>query len=159
MFVDGTLFVPALSGLGTPHWQPEAKGAFLGITRNTKKSHLARAVLEGVALQICDILSAMQKDLGVLKTIKVDGGASRNNLLMQFQADLLNIACVRPKVVEATAIGTAALAGLNFGIFANQKEFEKAWQEERCFIPKMAENERNKFNEKWQRAVSLTKDF
>ena len=121
-------FVPALAGLGAPHWRPEARGILVGLTRDTHKGHIARAVLEGIALQNRDILVAMQEDAGALSSLKVDGGACANNLLMQYQADVLNTSCVRPQVVETTALGAAALAGLAVGVFSHPDEVRKVWR-------------------------------
>ena len=146
-------FVPALAGLGAPHWRPEARGILAGLTRDTQKGHVARAVLEGIALQNRDILEAMRQDAGELNSLKVDGGASANNLLMQYQADVLNVPCVRPEVVETTALGAAALAGLAVGVFAHPDEVRKVWRENRCFSPQMDEADRKRHIEKWANAV------
>jgi len=134
----GVVFVPALAGLGAPHWRPDARGLFTGITRGTTKAHLARAVLEGVALQLSDILGAMSADSGrPLAQLRVDGGASKNDLLMQFQADILGVPCVRPTVLETTALGAAFLAGLGVGFWAGTEAISAAWVEDRGFEPRM----------------------
>ena len=134
----GVVFVPALAGLGAPHWRPDARGLLCGMTRGTTRAHLARAVLEGVALQISDILQAMSKDAGrPLAALKVDGGAARNDLLMQFQADVLGVRCVRPTVLETTALGAAFLAGLGVGFWPNTDSISAAWTEDRTFLPTM----------------------
>jgi glycerol kinase len=146
-------FVPALAGLGAPHWRPEARGILAGLTRDTNKGHIARAVLEGIALQNRDILEAMQEDAGNLSSLKVDGGACANNLLMQYQADILNTSCVRPQVVETTALGAAALAGLAVGVFAHPDEVRKVWREDKTFEPTMDEEERKRHIDKWENAV------
>ncbi len=147
------VFVPALSGLGAPHWRPEARGLFAGISRDTNKGHLARAVLEGIAMQNRDIMVAMQKDAGTILQLKVDGGAAADNFLMQFQADVLDIACARPKVVETTALGAAALAGLAVGVFDSKQAVRDAWPLDRVFQPMMQENERARHVRKWENAV------
>ena len=146
-------FVPALAGLGAPHWRPDARGILAGLTRDTHKGHIARAVLEGIALQNRDILVAMQDDAGELSSLKVDGGACANNLLMQYQADILNTSCVRPQVVETTALGAAALAGLAVGVFAHPDEVRKVWREDRTFEPQMSSEERKRHIDKWENAV------
>ncbi len=148
------VFVPALAGLGAPHWRPEARGLLMGLSRDTNRGHIARAVLEGIAMQNRDILEAMKKDAGTLKVLKVDGGASANNLLMQYQADVLDLDCVRPEVIETTALGAAALAGLAAGVFAHRDEVKKVWREDRVFQPAMAEADRTRHIERWARAVN-----
>jgi glycerol kinase len=146
-------FVPALAGLGAPHWRPDARGLLVGLTRDTHKGHIARAVLEGVALQNVDILAAMKKDAGVLRVLKVDGGASANGLLMQMQADFLDVPCVRPEVIETTALGAAALAGLALGVFQNKAEVQIVWRENHTFVPSMTTEKRAHSLAKWARAV------
>lgn len=132
----GVTFVPALSGLGAPFWDPHATGAIMGITRGTEKGHIARAALEAIALRSRDIIIEMQKDAGVaFKSLKVDGGASTNNLLMQIQADILQAAVIRPKVTETTALGAAFLAGLASGFWPSLDTLKNLWEEERCFKP------------------------
>ena len=128
-------FVPALTGLGAPHWRPEARGLLAGITRDTTRGHIARATLEGIALQCAELIQAMEKDTGALRSIRVDGGASANNLLMQIQADLLQCRVVRPQVIETTAAGAAMLAGIGSGLFASPEEVQGVWQKERVFEP------------------------
>lgn len=147
-------FIPALAGLGAPHWRPNARGLLCGLSRDSNQGHIARAVLEGIALQNRDILEAMAADAGALTSLKVDGGASANNLLMQFQADMLNVPCIRPEVVETTALGAAALAGLAVGAFGHRDEVHKVWREDRVFTPDMDTAERASHLEKWDRAVS-----
>ncbi|EQD79848.1 protein containing Carbohydrate kinase, FGGY, partial [mine drainage metagenome] len=137
----GVQFVPALTGLGAPYWDPEARGIICGLTRGTSRGHLARAVLEGLALQNADILEAMQKDIASpIKILKVDGGASANNLLMQMQADYLRAPCVRPKVIETTAMGAAFLAGLGIGIWKNRQDLQKIWRKDREFSPSLSDS-------------------
>lgn len=147
------VFVPALAGLGAPHWRPDARGLLAGFSRDTTRGHIARAVLEGIALQNRDILDAMRKDAGALRVLKVDGGASNNDLLMQFQADILDVDCVRPDVVETTALGAAALAGLAVGVFQDRDEVAQAWRESKRFTPSMDAAVRTKHLKKWNRAV------
>jgi glycerol kinase len=132
----GVIVVPAFTGLGAPHWRPDARGLISGLTRGTRKAHLARATLEGIALQNVDILRAMERDSGrALRTLKVDGGASANDLLMQFQADVLGVAISRPEMVETTALGAAFLAGLGAGVWKSKDEIRRTWREDRRFEP------------------------
>lgn len=150
----GVTFVPALTGLGAPHWRPDARGLLCGITRGTTRAHLARAVLEGVALQIGDILRAMVSDMkGPLRELRVDGGAARNDLLMQFQADILGVPCVRPQDAETTALGAAFLAGLATGFWSSPQAVSEAWSEQRRFVPSMDEERVSAFLATWRRAV------
>ena len=151
----GVVVVPALSGLGAPHWRPEARGLISGLTRGTTKAHLARAVLEGIALQIADLLGAMQADSGLqLQTLKVDGGAAANDLLMQFQADVLGVTTVRPEMVEATALGAALLAGIGAGLF-RESDLEKviAQGPSRRFAPQMPRAQVDAHLRRWHDAV------
>jgi glycerol kinase len=130
----GVVFVPALAGLGAPHWNPDARGILTGITGGTTRAHIARATLDGIALSIDDVLAAMSGDLGSpLAELRVDGGASANNLLMQRQADLLGIDCVRPEVIETTGLGSALLAGLATGVWSSTDDIASAWSEQRRF--------------------------
>jgi glycerol kinase len=132
----GVIVVPAFAGLGAPHWRPEARAAITGLTRGTTKAHIARATLEGIALQNVDILRAMERDAGrQLTTLKVDGGASSNDLLMQFQSDVLGVEIARPELVETTALGAAFLAGLGAGVWKDQDAIKKTWREQRRFKP------------------------
>lgn len=148
------VFVPALAGLGAPHWRPDARGLFAGIDRSTTKGHLARAVLEGVALQIQDLAEAMKLDSGrVIPAFKVDGGAVRNDLLMQFQADVLGTPVVRPRNVETTALGAAFLAGLGVGFWKSPEDIRKAWKADKVFAPKMSVEQRAHHLGKWRDAV------
>jgi glycerol kinase len=150
----GVIFVPALTGLGAPHWRSEARGMISGITRGTTKAHLARATLEGIALQIYELATAMSHDLGQpLKNFKVDGGAAANNLLMQIQADLLQSPVIRPQTVETTALGAAMLAGLAVGVWSNQEEVRNSWRQEREFLPNAAGNWHTELLQHWQREV------
>jgi glycerol kinase len=150
----GVVFVPALTGLGAPHWKPGARGVITGLTRGTTKAHLARAALEGIAFQNYEILKAMEEDAGApLTTLKVDGGASANNLLMQFQCDLLDRPIVRPKMLETTALGAALLAGLAVKVWPNTDALKSVWQEERTFKPVMKARDRSKRVKAWKTAV------
>jgi glycerol kinase len=151
----GVVFVPALAGLGAPHWRPDARGLICGITGGTTKAHLARAVLEGMALQVGDILGAMSEDADMpIVELKVDGGAARNNLMMQFQADILRTRCVRPTVLETTALGSAFLAGLGVGFWENTDGIVKAWTEDSTFIPEMGDDERARHLAAWAAALA-----
>ena len=153
----GVYFVPALTGLGAPYWDQYAKGSITGITRGTTAAHIARAALEGIAFQTMDIVSAMQKDAGVLlASLKVDGGASRNNLLMQFQADLLGASVVRPEVTETTALGAAYLAGLAVGFWSSLDELRSQWKAERVFSPEMPQEKVEQAKAGWAEAVGRT---
>ncbi|MDP3234932.1 MAG: glycerol kinase GlpK [Myxococcales bacterium] len=148
------VFVPALAGLGAPHWRPDARGLFAGIDRSTTKGHLARAVLEGIALQIQDLAEAMKLDSGrAIPAFKVDGGAARNDLLMQFEADVLGTNVVRPKNVETTALGAAFLGGLGVGFWKSPDDIRKAWKADKVFKPKMSVEERAQHLGKWRDAV------
>jgi glycerol kinase len=151
---QGVEFVPALTGLGAPHWKPEARGLITGLTRGTTKGHVARATLEAMALQNVDLLEAMKKDLKKpLKKLRVDGGASKNNLLMQMQADYSSLKVERPKIFETTALGAALLAGLGAGIFENLKAIEKIWKKDAEFSPQLSSKLRKERREKWLNAV------
>ncbi|MGB1972320.1 MAG: FGGY-family carbohydrate kinase, partial [Flavobacteriaceae bacterium] len=132
----GVTFVPALAGLGAPFWDPDATGSIMGITRGTQKGHIARAALEAIALRSREIIVEMQKDAGVeFPSLKVDGGASNNNLLMQIQADLLNKRVIRPNTTETTALGAAFFAGLAVGFWKDENELKSIWKEDRTFTP------------------------
>ncbi|MPL69066.1 Glycerol kinase [bioreactor metagenome] len=154
---DGVYVVPAFVGLGAPYWDMKARGAIFGLTRGTNKSHLVRATLDSMAYQTKDVLSAMEGDSGIkLQALKVDGGAVANNILMQFQADVLGVAVDRPQVIETTALGAAYLAGLAVGVWNSQEDLINNWQLERRFKPKMAEEDVNKLYSGWQKAVKRT---
>jgi glycerol kinase len=147
-------FVPALAGLGAPYWNPHARGLLCGLTRGSGRGHVARAVLEGIALSQYDILTAMQKDSGKrLKALKVDGGAVANNLLMQFQSDVLACDIVRPQVIETTAMGAAFLAGLATGFWQDRAAIAKTFRVDRQFTPVMKPAERKAVIAQWQRAI------
>lgn len=150
----GVVMVPAFAGLGAPRWDQGARGALLGMTRGTTKAHIARAALEGIALQVVDVLEAMQADSALpLKELRVDGGASANDMLMQLQADLLGVRVVRPRNTEATAMGAAYLAGLSVGYWKTPELIAQQWQAERVFEPKMAEGERAAMRDRWNQAL------
>jgi glycerol kinase len=149
---DGVTFVPALAGLGAPHWRPEARGLISGLTGGTTKAHIARATLEGLALQVKDILDAMTKDLdGPLKELRVDGGAANNSLLMEIQANVLNSAVTRPTCLETTALGSAFLAGLAVGLWDSVEAVAEAWRVDRVFEPTGQDN--SALIEQWRRAL------
>ncbi len=150
----GVFFVPAFVGLGAPYWDQYARGTMVGITRGTTRGHIARATLESIALQTLDIIHAMQKDAGVeLHSLRVDGGASRNSMLMQYQADLTGVVVERPIVTETTALGAAYLAGLAVGFWQTEDELAANWQLERRFEPKMSTERREELLYQWHRAV------
>lgn len=150
----GVYVVPAFTGLGAPYWDGSARGLITGITRGTNRAHIVRAVLEGIAYEVNDIAEAMQRDAGVkLTSLAVDGGASANGFLMQFQADILNCAVCRPQIAETTALGAAYLAGLNSGYWADEEELKKMTSKTCVFTPKMSETERIFLKNGWQKAV------
>jgi len=154
----GVYLVPAFAGLGAPHWDQYARGTIVGLTRGTTKAHIARAALEAIALQTMDVLRAMQGDAGIkLRQLRVDGGASANNLLMQLQADLLGVPVVRPRVSETTALGAAYLAGLAVGFWKSQAEIAKQWQVDKTFTPALKVTERKRIARGWERALERAK--
>ena len=151
----GVYFVPAFSGLGAPHWDQYARGTIGGLTRGANRAHIARAALEGIAFQIADIIDAMETDSGVpLKELRVDGGAARNNLLMQIQADLLGVPVTRPSNPETTVLGATYLAGLAVGFWPDQETIAKQWQADRRFIPAIDETERRARHAGWSQALA-----
>jgi glycerol kinase len=154
----GVMFVPAFTGLGAPYWKPDARGAIVGLSRGTTVAHIARAALESIAFQSAALLQAMSRDLqaagaGGVTELRVDGGACVNNLLMQFQADLLGIPVVRPRVIETTALGAAYLAGLATGVYSSLDELAAQWQVERRFLPTMSRDQAAGLMANWERAV------
>ena len=152
---NGVYVVPAFAGLGAPYWDMYARGAIMGLTRGANRAHLVRATLESIAYQVKDVLNAMQEDSGLkLKDLRVDGGASSNNFLMQFQSDILDVNIDRPKVVETTALGAAYLAGLAVEFYNNKDEIKKSWIIDREFIPNMSYDKRNLLYKGWKKAVS-----
>lgn len=152
---DGVYFVPALTGLGAPYWNQDARGAFFGITRGTSVAHMTRAALEAIAYQVYDVLKAMEKDAGEeVQEMRVDGGATANNFLMQFQADLVRCTIKRPKMLETTALGAAYLAGLAVGYWDNVEDLRELWEADQSFEPKMDIGKVNKYLHFWHKAVN-----
>ncbi len=156
----GVYVIPAFAGLGAPHWDPRARGAILGLTRGTTAAHVARAALESIAFQVADLLDAMRADSGIeLPELRVDGGASANSLLMQFQADLLGVPVVRSAVAETTALGAAFLAGLATGVLKNPSEVAEQWKAARQFEPSMSRDQAQALRVQWNRAVERAKGW
>ncbi len=156
----GVMLVPAFTGLGAPYWDAQARGLMIGMTRGTTRAHVARAALESIALQSADVLAAMQKDAQQpITQLRVDGGAARNDLLMQMQADLSGVPVVRPRVTETTALGAAYLAGLATGVWASQEEIAALWQVDRRFEPAIDEDARAERLTRWQRAVQRAREW
>ncbi len=156
----GVYLVPAFTGLGAPHWDPYARGAIIGITRDTSAAHIARAALEGVAFQVADLIDAMHADTGKrLKELRVDGGASHSAFMMQFQADLLQTPVVRPAVTETTALGAAYLAGLATGYWKSIESIAKQWQVEKVFEPRMSRDQVNEMRSRWNAALDRAKNW
>lgn len=157
---DGVYFVPAMAGLGAPHWDQNARGAFFGITRGTTIAHMTRAALEAIAYQVRDVLDAMQKDSGEpIQELRVDGGATANNFLMQFQSDILQTKIKRPKIIETTAIGAAFLAGLAVGFWESEEELQSLWESDKDFEPKMEAEKVDYFLHFWHKAVERSKNW
>jgi len=156
----GIYFVPAFSGLYAPYWQSNARGVIAGLTRFITKAHIARAVLEATAFQTKEVLEAMEKDTGIkLASLKVDGGMVNNELLMQFQSDMLNVPVIRPTITETTALGAAYAAGLAVGVWKDQEDLRDYWQEDRVWTPAMEETERDRQYKGWKKAVKLSFDW
>ena len=156
----GIYMVPAFAGLGAPHWDQRARGAMFGLTRGSTAGHIARAALEGIAYQVKDVLRAMEADSGItIQELRVDGGATVNDTLMQFQSDILQIPLVRPKIPETTSLGAAYLAGLAVGFWENTDETQKQWQEEKRFEPKMKPEQTDELLYKWNKAVEKSKGW
>jgi len=157
---DGVYVVPAFVGLGTPYWDSDVRGAVFGLTRGTSKEHFVRATLESLAYQTKDVLSAMESDSGIeLKTLRVDGGAVKNNFLMEFQSNILNVPVQRPQINETTALGAAYLAGLAVGFWSGQEEIAKQWAIDKSFDPKMEEATRTGLYDGWKKAINATMAF
>jgi glycerol kinase len=157
---NGLYLAPAFAGLGAPHWDPYARGVLAGITRGATRAHIARAALEGIAYQVHDVLRAMEADAGIrLKELRVDGGASMNNLLMQFQADLLRVPVLRPKVAETTALGAAYLAGLAVGYWKTQGEIAAQWQVDQKFAPVMKPSARKRLLAGWEKVLNRARNW
>jgi len=151
---DGVYLVPAFTGLGAPHWNQQARGTMVGLTRGSNAGHIARAALEGIAYQAMDVLNAMQADSGIeIRELRVDGGATANNLLMQFQSDIMQAPVIRPKMLETTALGAAYLAGLAVGYWDSQEEINQLWQKDRKFEAEMDPDEAQKLIKGWNRAL------
>lgn len=158
--VAGVYLVPAFAGLGAPYWDQYARGTLTGLTRGTTTGHIARAALEGIAFQVSDILEVMKQDSGVpMNELRVDGGACANNLLMQFQADMLQVPVVRPKVIETTALGAAYLAGLASGFWKNREDVSRAWQVDRVFEPAKSADEAKHRRARWKEALNRARDW
>jgi glycerol kinase len=156
----GVYLVPAFTGAGSPHWDPYARGAILGLTRGSSAGHIARAALESIAFQTADVLASMEADSGIrLAEMRVDGGAARNDMLMQFQADLLGIPVVRPRITETTALGAAYLAGLAVGYWKSAEELGAQWQAERCFEPRMERARAQSLMADWRKAMERAKNW
>jgi len=154
----GVMFVPAFTGLGAPYWNADARGAIVGLTRGSTVAHIARAALESIAFQSAALLGAMNRDItaaggAAVSELRVDGGACVNDLLMQFQADLLGISVVRPQVIETTALGAAYLAGLSCGVYRNQDELSSQWKAERRFHPTLPRERAAELMQRWEHAV------
>lgn len=157
---DGVYMVPALAGLGAPHWDAYARGTILGLTRGTTAAHLARAALEGIAFQVADVLAAMEKDSGIaIAQLRVDGGAAANDLLLQFQADILQCPVVRPRIIETTALGAAFFAGLATGFWDSPAQIESLWESQRVFEPRMGADEAASRRARWARALDRSRDW
>ena len=157
---NGVYVVPAFTGLGAPYWDPYARGAILGLTRGASKEHLIRATLESLAYQTADVVQAMEQDSGIsLKSLKVDGGASANNFLMQFQADILDTQVLRPQCIETTALGAAYLAGLAVGYWKDTEDIRKNWALEKTFFPEMEKEVRQKKKNGWKKAVACAMNW
>ncbi len=157
---EGVYFVPALVGLGAPHWDPYARGLLIGITRGTTQGHIARAVLESMAYQTRDVIEAMQRDSGItLKELRCDGGASVNSVLMQFQADILGVPVEVPRITDTTAMSAAYLAGLATGFWHSREELAKKWQLENCYTSRIGVAEREKLFRRWTQAVERAKGW
>jgi glycerol kinase len=154
----GVYLVPALAGLGAPHWDPHARGAVFGLTRGATRAHVARAALESIAFQSADLVQSMADDAGIaVAALRVDGGAARNDLLMQFQADLVRVPVVRPRITETTALGAAYLAGMGVGVWSDAAALDRQWQAERSFEPRRSDDEVGALRAQWRRAVERSK--
>ena len=156
----GVYLIPAFAGLGAPHWDQYARGTIVGLTRGSNAGHIARAALESIAYQVADVLQAMQADSGLrLSELRVDGGATQSDLLMQFQADILGVRVVRPKIIETTALGAAYLAGLGVGFWRDSAEIDAQWQTERIFEPQMPRDDADRLCAQWRRALARATDW
>ena len=156
----GVVMVPAFTGLGAPHWDATARGAIFGLTRGSTRARIARATLESIAFQSAELAAAMRDDAGVpLAELRVDGGAAVNNFLMQFQADLIGVNVVRPKITETTALGAAYLAGLAVGFWRTQEEIASLWETERTFVPHLSRDNAKMRMDAWRLAINRTKQW
>jgi len=152
--------VPAFAGLGAPYWNPEVKGVIIGLSRGTKAAHIARAGLDAIAYQTMDVLKAMEADAGMqVKELRVDGGATANNYLMQFQSDLLQCKVIRPSITETTALGAAYFAGLAVGYWENIQEIQRLWVPEREFIPDTFDTDLEHLLSGWKKAIHVAKSY
>ncbi len=152
--------VPAFVGLGAPHWDPYARGCIVGITRGTTAAHIARAALESIAFQVADVLDTMRRDSGMdLTELRVDGGAAVNDLLIQFQPDLMGIPVVRPTITETTALGAAYLAGLAVGFWKNQEEIAAKWKVDKRYEPKMKDDQVRALRRRWTMALDRAREW
>ena len=157
---DDLYLVPAFTGLGAPHWDGHARGTLIGLTRGTGRPHIARAALESIALQTADVFKAMSTDSNIqLRELRVDGGASRNNLLMQMQADFLGVPVVRPQTTETTALGVAFMAGLAVGLWQGEDELSAMWKVDRRFEPMLSEEKRDHKLRRWRTAVERSRSW
>jgi glycerol kinase len=156
---DGVVVVPALTGLGAPHWDPDARGTIVGITRGTTSAHITRAALESICYQVNDVLSTMSKDKGsIIQELRVDGGATANNFLVQFQSNISSIEVLRPINHETTALGAAYLAGLGVGLW-QMNELQTKWKIDTKFVPNMSKEDANNHNALWLKAVERSKNW
>ena len=157
---DGVYLVPAFAGLGAPYWNQHARGTIVGITRGTTSAHIARAALESIAFQSYDLLKAMEADSGIpIAELRVDGGATHNNLLMQFQSEIVNTKVIRPTMVETTALGAAYLAGLAVGFWKDIEELRSKWQIDQIFEPTVKKEQRSEWIQGWERAIKATNNW
>ena len=157
---NGVYIVPAFTGLGAPHWDMYARGTIFGLTRGSSRNHIVRAALEAIAYQTMDVMDAMKQDTGIdISSLKVDGGASKNNFLMQFQSDILSLNVERAKIMETTALGVAYLAGLKVGTFKSIDEIKKIWDKDQVYVPSMDETLKQEYIKKWSKAVKMAKGW
>ena len=156
----GVFVVPAFVGLGAPHWDPYARGTIIGLTRDTNRNHIVRASLEAIAYQSAEVLRSIANDTGVeLKELRIDGGTAANDFLCQFQADLLGMKVTRPRILDTTAMGAAFLAGLAVGVWKDQTQIRKLWQEEKTFAANISREDANQKMDAWNRAVERSKGW
>jgi len=156
----GVYLVPAFAGLGAPHWDQYARGTITGLTRGTTAAHLARAALEGIAFQVADVLDVMKEDSGIsLSELRADGGAAANNLMMQFQSDILRVPVIRPKIIETTALGAGYLAGLATGFWKDQDEVQRVWEADRTFEPQLSADEAAHRRRRWGEALQRAREW